>query len=89
MRGLMVALVLASGFALVGCGGPKSLESPVTSAQLRDDLSPTLFSTAETSEQNWNAVARSVDMDLRMLIDDFNSVFLLDRPSTLTGSPIQ
>lgn len=88
MRGMMLALVLVSGGALVGCGGPETLEAPVTSKDLRGDLSPTLFSTDETSEQNWNNVARSVDLDLRMLVDDFNSFFLLDKSSTLTGAPI-
>ncbi|MEQ9455105.1 MAG: hypothetical protein RLN76_11015 [Phycisphaeraceae bacterium] len=88
MRGTLLALSLVASLALTGCGGPEELQSPVTSSQIRGNISPTLDSTATTDEQDVNTIARSIDMDIRMFRDDFMRFFMLDRTSRLHGTPV-
>ncbi|WP_428386951.1 hypothetical protein [Mucisphaera sp.] len=88
MRAILLALVIATTGLTVGCGGPKTLEAPVTSADIRRNISPTLDSTATTDEQDFNNIVRTMDMDIRMLRDDFLRAFMLTNPSGLTGTPV-
>lgn len=60
----------------------------ITGASVRGNLAPELFSVAETDEQNATRVMRAWNYDGRMLIDDWNTFWLVDKTSKLSAYPI-
>ncbi len=77
-------LLPVAAFALLPLTGC----SPTTSAGLRADPSPELFTTARSLEQHMNNQAKVLDQNHRSGWDDLNRMFLLERPSTLTPYPM-
>jgi hypothetical protein len=78
-----------SGLALVSmlgaCGGPATPGESL--ADIRSNPSPELDGMATSDEEIANAQARTVDTNLRMLNDDWQRLWLLDKPSMLTTYP--
>ena len=86
MRFLQLMLVLVLFFSaavMVGCNRDK-----VTSHKLRKNLTPELYSTADTREQYKNRIAVSIDHTSRQASDDLAWLLLLDKPLHLTEYPI-
>lgn len=67
--------------ATVGCSG-------TSSAAIRANPSPELYTSARTFDQHLNAQARTFDVNERSGLDDLNRLFLLDRPRRLTPYPV-
>ena len=80
-----VMAVFAAVAALAGgCDGPPK----VTADRVRSDMSPELETIAMTRGQRMNNVARTMDTNLRELNDDWDRIFLLDRPLRTSRYPI-
>lgn len=76
--------VLTLGLALgAGCAS-----NEVTAGEVRSDLTPELYSVAETKQQHMNRQSRTWDYMWRQLVDDVNSALLLDEPSRMSRYPI-
>lgn len=83
-RTLALAALFAGTLTLTGgCGGDK-----VTAGEVRRDMSPELYSVANSRQQELNMIARSVDHTSRQFWDDLAWLMLLDRPLHLTEYPI-
>ena len=76
---LVAAPLLASG--LVGCGSSQL-------SKVRRDPTPGLDAFARSHDRVQNDVALTYDHNKRMIVDDWNSFWLLDRPSKLTEHPL-
>lgn len=82
--------VMAGGLVLsaVGCGGGQR-EARITIDEIHQDMSPELETVALTRRQHETQVYRTVDTNLREMIDDVNSSWLLlDRPSRGSIYPV-
>ena len=76
--------LLASVFLLGGCGS----SDVFTSRDARKNISPAMETMAMAKEQRKNRTAYTFDVNLRQLNDDVDMIFLLDRPTYLTRSPM-
>lgn len=87
MRGITAgALVLAGIAALSGCASSKTSEG--RAAQLRSDLTPELAAMAERDVDIKNQEALTLDENGRMLREDWQRFWLMERPSHLSPYPV-
>ena len=77
-------LTLAMGLALGGCQS----DGQITAASVRANPTPEMEGIAYTPEQRQNALMRTTNTNLRQIVDDFDSFFLLDKPLHLSQYPI-
>lgn len=74
---LLVALLLAAA------GGCSSNTAAARDAQVRENLTPELYTLGQRPIDADNAIAITVDENLRMANEDMGKLWLLDRPSRL------
>lgn len=79
------AMVL--GASVVMLGGCSSSDD-ITANSVRADMSPEMESIAMTPEQRKNQFARVVDTDFRQIVDDWDRLWLVDKPSGMSRYPI-
>ncbi len=79
----MCATVLVAMTVLAG-----GCQQEITGERVRSDISPELQSLTLTEQQRQNQIARTVDTNLRQLINDFDELLLLDRPARLSRWPV-
>ena len=82
--GVSSMLFLVATLAIsVGCEGQKT-----TADSVRSDMSPEMQSVAMTPQQRQNLHARSINTDIREISDDWDSLWLLDRPRQMSLYPV-
>lgn len=69
---------------LAGCQS----EQRITADSVRADMSPELETLALTPQQRLNRTARTIDTNLRQFNDDWDALWLLDRPRAMSPMPI-
>lgn len=67
--------------------GGGEVSEPITVDTVTDDMSPELYSRAETPDEGKVRTARIHDLNSRTIWDDIRTIFLLDRPSRLSLYP--
>lgn len=82
---LLTAFTLGSVLLVGGCA---SESERVTLTDIRKNPTPELDATTRSWAQNHNNTVRTVDHNLRGVVDDFNRFILLDHPSMLTPYPV-
>lgn len=74
---LLAALLLAGG----GC-------TEINAINTRADMSPELMGIASTPDQRYNAWARATNTDMRQIHDDWDRIWLIDKPLMLSPYPV-
>jgi len=72
---LVVGVLMLGTLSLTGCN------RPVTAESLRKNLTPEMAGIANTHEMRANMYARTKNTNKRTLVDDWDSLWLMDRPS--------
>ncbi|MEX2673238.1 MAG: hypothetical protein WD294_14130 [Phycisphaeraceae bacterium] len=102
MKNLMIVLMCAGLLSVgVGCeqqqrtsglddslNGETRTAEPITVDTVTSDMSPELTTLMETRDEGRVRTARVVDTNTRGIWDDIRNIFLLDRPSRLSLTPI-
>lgn len=83
---LIGCAILVSGLLFLGSSGCGNKE--ITASYARNNLSPELQSMAESKEQRKNRHARTFDTNLRQIPNDWDAIWLLERPVRLSVYPI-
>jgi hypothetical protein len=91
-KAMLTVLAVAGITALSLLGGcssdkPAADDGEITAESVRADMSPELISTAETPEQRENKIARSIDTTTRQIWDDWDWIWLLDKPMRMAPYP--
>lgn len=87
MRGVTAGvLVLAGLAAFAGCASSKTSEG--RAAELRSNLTPELDAMAERKVDIQNQEALTLDENGRMLREDWQRFWLMERPSRLSPYPV-
>lgn len=81
------AALLLSGVALVGCNSPATTRHAGDVEALRADPSPALHTLGERGTDRANRTTSMRDSNFRMISDDWDRFWLVDRPSHLTKYP--
>jgi len=80
------ALALAAA-ALVGCNAPATTRHAGDIEMLRADPSPALLTLSERGTDRQNRTTSMRDTNFRMINDDWDRLWMVDRPSHLTKYP--
>ncbi len=83
---IATALTLAAA-ALVGCNAPATTNHAGDVEELRANPSPALMTLSERGTDRANRGTSVRDSNLRMFNDDWDRLWLMDRPSHLTKYP--
>ncbi|MEM9373212.1 MAG: hypothetical protein AAGA55_06170 [Planctomycetota bacterium] len=85
-RLVAAALTVAAG-ALVGCNAPATTNHAGDVGALRADPSPALMTLSERGTDRENRYTSYFDSNRRMINDDWDRLWMSDRPSHLTKYP--
>jgi len=79
------ALLIGVGLALsLATGCQTNKDGVITASEIRSDMSPELHTLALTYQQSLNRKARAEDHTFRQIFDDWDKIWLRDRPSRNT-----
>lgn len=84
VRALLAASAIAGVTALVGCGS----HGDARSAKLRNNLTPELSTLNQRKVDIANERAYTKNVNYRQARDDWESIWLLDRPARMTLFPM-
>lgn len=81
-RSITLAMLLATPLIMIGCssGGP---EHAGNMNSLRWDPSPAMHALAKRDSDRLNMYARTKDTNIRLINNDIDKMWFLDRPSRL------
>jgi hypothetical protein len=88
IHGKALTGLAALGLAAVVLGGCSSEPKSVSSSWVRSNLTPELQSVAHSAEQRKNMHARTYDTNLRQVWDDWDTFWMIDRPTQMSKYPI-
>lgn len=82
-RRLTAAALFVVPAALIGCSSSSGPRHAGDIDSIRSDPTPALHMLAQRSTDRWNDHARMKDQNLRIISEDIDHIFFLDRPSRL------
>ncbi len=89
MRLGFAAVALTGLVALGGCSETRSNGSErITARSVRSDMSPELESIGESHQSRMNRYARVNNTNARQIHDDWDTIWLMDKPSQMSRYPI-
>lgn len=86
-RTVSAALLVAASLSMVACssGGPQHAGDI---DMIRSDPSPAMHTLAERDSDRINRHTLNTDTNFRMISDDWDRLWMIDRPSHLTFYPV-
>ncbi len=86
MRCGLAAVALSGLVALGGCS--ETSNGRITPSSVRANMSPEMEAIGETHQQRLNRYARVTDTNLRQIPDDWDTIWLMDKPMQMSRYPI-
>ncbi|MCR9076345.1 MAG: hypothetical protein NXI07_09945 [bacterium] len=80
---LTAAALFVVPAALIGCSSSSGPRHAGDIDSIRSDPTPALHTLSQRSTDRWNEHARTKDQNLRIISEDIDHIFFLDRPSRL------
>ncbi len=76
-------MTVAAGLLAVGCAS-----NDITGESVRARPTPEMEGIAHTPEQRQNKISRSLNTNLRQIVDDWDRLWLIDSPLHMSVYPI-